>query len=100
MAADGSGARRVIQSNIRGEAGSWMRDGRRLVMATWSDGHGVRGASVRSGITLITDGDTVAPRELVAGPASQPSLSPDERWLAYVLTENGQSQVYIRAFQG
>lgn len=99
MATDGSGTRRVIHSKIHGEAGSWMRDGRRLVMATRRDTL-VPGKPVQGGIMLITRGDSVTVQELVVGPASQPAVSPDEEWLAYVLTENGQSQVYVRRLQG
>jgi len=40
------------------------------------------------------------PRQLVAGPftASEPSVSPDDRWLAYVSDESGQNNVYVRPY--
>ena len=30
----------------------------------------------------------------------EPSLSPDNRWLAYVSNESGRQEVYVRAFRG
>jgi serine/threonine-protein kinase len=55
---------------------------------------------VNSGMDLLafTRGVDTAPRPLVVGPAqaSSPAVSPDGRWLAYVGTESGRGEVYVR----
>jgi len=46
-------------------------------------------------------GDTT-PKPLLNSPAveAMPALSPDGHWLAYVSTESGSEEVYVRAFPG
>ncbi|HEY6926166.1 MAG TPA: hypothetical protein VI653_21970, partial [Steroidobacteraceae bacterium] len=92
IAADGSGTRDVLFSG-RGVASPWQwtPDGRRLVMTIASD-------TTSSTIMLLTPGDSVAPHQIVPGSADMPALSPDGRWLAYVSTQTGRDEVYLRRF--
>ena len=50
-------------------------------------------------VSTLGDGTRTPERFLAtAAMESQPQLSPDGRWLAYVSDESGQTEVYVRAF--
>jgi eukaryotic-like serine/threonine-protein kinase len=71
----------------------WSRDGRYLVMARHSD------STSRSAVWLY---DLVArkPSLLLGGSSrfTEATISPDGRWLAYVSTETGSQEVFLRPF--
>ncbi len=92
--ADGSGdADSLFADNFHAGAMSWSPDGASLVMVTLQNGNpdlwvlplegGEPHAIVESGF-IETDG----------------TLSPDGRWFAYMSTESGSPQVYVRAYPG
>ena len=68
-------------------------DGRRAVVR-----FGSGGTDGNRNLFLLVPGDTAAPRPLVASAFEEfgPSVSPDGRWFAYVSTESGRSEVYVR----
>ncbi len=70
----------------------WLRDGNALVF------HVIRA----SGDIGLWRKDSGAEERLLANPFDelQPSLSPDERFLAYASDESGRREVYIRAMGG
>jgi len=73
---------------------SWSRDGRFLMLNGYSE------LSRRSAVWLY-DFEDASARELLAEPAastSQPTLSPDGRFLAYVSDEAGNPEIYVRPF--
>jgi serine/threonine-protein kinase len=70
-------------------------DGRSVVLRTVA----------RSGsrdIWLVALDSTRPPVPLLENPANEvaPAVSPDGRWLAYVSTESGRAEVYVRSFPG
>ena len=72
-------------------------DGHTLVFMRQIDGRwGIWSARV--------DGDPAShvPRSVLTGPYNiyMPAISPDGRWLAYVSTESGSDEVYVRPFPG
>ena len=52
----------------------------------------------RAGIWKVNSGDTALVQVLPEG--TQPRVSPDGKWLAYVSTESGDAQVYVRPTSG
>jgi serine/threonine-protein kinase len=92
--ADGGGQDEVLLEHPLGvEEFFWSSDGRWLVARVGgTDG-------VRDIVGLRLGVDSVL-QELVATPADEfaPALSPDDRWLAYVSTESGQSEVLVVPF--
>ena len=52
----------------------------------------------RAGIWKVNPGDTTLVQILPEG--IQPRVSPDGRWLAYVSSESGEAQVYVRPTSG
>jgi hypothetical protein len=52
----------------------------------------------RAGIWRVNSGDTTLIQVLPEG--SQPRVSPDGKWLAYVSEESGDAQVYVRPTSG
>jgi len=93
--ADGSRDAEMLLSGPQARSPrSFAADGRTLLV----DG-GVETATSGSIWALPLAGDR-QPRELISGPftASEPSLSPDSRWLAYVSDEGGQNNVYVRPY--
>ncbi len=95
-AADGSGKTTpLLVDNADEYDPVWSADGRYLVFERRS-----RGATTHLEIwAMPTFGDR-KPFPVVQGrfSVSQPSLSPDGRWLAYLSTESGQPQVYAQTF--
>jgi Tol biopolymer transport system component len=93
--ADGSGnARTVLDLDQRVQEITWSPDGEWLVYRI-----GPLGASRRDiyGIDGGGTGDTVA---LATTPFDEhsPAISPDGRWLAYVSSESGRAEVFVRPF--
>ncbi len=75
---------------------NWSRDGRYLVYH-----HGTtNNSSDISYIRLDQQSGASEPVSFVSTPANErvPKLSPDGRWLAYVSSESGREEVYIRPF--
>ena len=68
-------------------------DGRRAVFRLGSGG-----ANGNRDIVLLAPGTDTAPTPLVASRFEEfaPDVSPDGRWFAYVSTESGRSEVYVR----
>ncbi len=90
--ADGSGATEVVLDLDEEIAeGLWSRDGRWLV---------VRLNPPDRNILALRPGVDSLPIPLMATEflETAPTLSPDGRWLAYVSSETGQSEVYVRPF--
>jgi serine/threonine-protein kinase len=81
-----------IDTIIKGSMASLTSDGRRIVFEDYSTGQ----AQLH---TAPVDGSE-APRLLFGGPAAYtlPTLSPDDRLLAYVSDESGQDEIYLRTF--
>jgi len=93
--ADGSGSARLIaQSNRDLNEPSESSDGRWLIVRTSNSQTG------RGDILAMELGRDTVLRPIVATPASEtnPSLSPDGRWLTYVSNESGRREVYVRPF--
>jgi eukaryotic-like serine/threonine-protein kinase len=68
--------------------------GRYTVVRTEGSGTGTRR------LLLVQNGVDTVPRLLLQSPADNfaPVLSPDGKWLAYVSTESGVSEIYVRPF--
>ena len=95
-AADGSGEAvrltRIADDERAIFPRQWLRDGSALVF------HVIRG----SGDIGLWRKDSGAEERLLANPVDelQPSLSPDERFMAYASDESGRREVYIRNMGG
>ena len=94
--ADGSGAAERLGDNSGFDA-TITPDGHTLVFMQNLNGHwGIWSAAL--------DGDSAsrASRPVLTGPYNvyMPAISPDGRWLAYVSTESGSDEVYVRPFPG
>ncbi len=95
-AADGSGKATPLLVDGASEYGPvWSADGRYVLFTRVRELGGAR-AEIWA---LPTFGGR-KPFPVVQGqfPVSQPSLSPDGKWLAYLSTESGRPQVYVRPF--
>ena len=93
--ADGSSGAELVLAHDGGIAGALVsQDEEWLVFATPPD---TEGAGDILGLRLGTDS---VPVPLVATPftESEPALSPDARWLAYVSNESGRLDVYVVPF--
>src|SRR5262249_27986342 len=100
--ADGTGeAQRLTDSNNLQYAASWDPNGKFLAFAESKES----GADL---MILPVEGDETSgwkpgkPTVFLSGPfnKSSPMFSPDGRWLAYVSSESGQNEVYVRPFPG
>jgi serine/threonine-protein kinase len=93
--ADGSAAAELLLEDERQiDEVVWSRDGRWLVYRVGSGGTNTRDIhAIRPGL------DTVA-WTVASSPFDDysPALSPDGRWVAYVSTESGRPEVYVRPF--
>jgi len=99
--ADGAGdAQRLAESKSQQYAGSWRPDGKVLAFNQFNPGTG------NDIMTLPIEGDEKSgwkpgePKPFVnsAFDEREPAFSPDGRWLAYMSTESGSFEVYIRPF--
>ncbi len=72
----------------------WSRDRQWLVLRLNSGNQDVRD------IVALRPGQDSVPRPLLTAPWDEtaPALSPDGRWLAYVSTETGRREVFVRPF--
>ena len=95
VAADGSGIRDTLMvAKDLPIPGQWTAEGQLIMTMTNAD------EMTPDSITLLTPGNPVGVRRLVAGSARMPALSPDGRWLAYVSGQAGREEVYLRRFEG
>jgi Tol biopolymer transport system component len=100
MAANGGGKPRLLveEKGVTPAFPSWTPDGQNLL---YTSQLGPTGNSI---YTVPADGH--AKPVLLIAPASPRAnishfrISPDGRWIAYVSTESGQSQVYVTAASG
>ncbi|MEK6768165.1 MAG: protein kinase, partial [Gemmatimonadota bacterium] len=95
--ADGSGA----PESLVVAAGSWSPvtfepGGRGLVY------HGLATEQAKAEIWQLSLAGASTPHQVLASTFHnyQPSLSPDGRWMAYVSTESGRNEVYVRPYPG
>jgi eukaryotic-like serine/threonine-protein kinase len=91
--ADGSGVPdSVLLDSHDRSSGSWAPDGRTLVSGT----------GLLAGLWMVPLSPRGAAQSLSGSRASEShaAISPDGRWLAYVSTESGRPEVYVRPFPG
>ncbi len=92
--ADGSGSEElVISLDQEIMQANWSHSGDWLLLSVGGTGSADKILGYRPGVDS-------APRDLVASAADEfePSLSPDDRWLAYVSNETGRRELYARPF--
>jgi Tol biopolymer transport system component len=90
--ADGSGsAELLLDLDADIHEVLWTPDGEQLLAVVLEPGYD---------IVLADPSDPGTPTRLLAGPydESEPSLSPDGRWLAYMSTETGRPEVFVVPF--
>jgi serine/threonine-protein kinase len=93
--ADGSAAAELLLEDERQiDEVVWSQDGLWLVYRVGSGGTNTRD------IMAIRRGQDSVPRTVAASAFDDysPALSPDGRWVAYVSTESGRPEVYVRPF--
>ncbi len=86
---------RLTQSPNMQFPGSWSPDGRTLAFIerdNVADNYDI--------LVLHVDDRTVTPFLKTRFNESNPQISPDGRWLAYVSSESGRDEVYVRPFPG
>jgi Tol biopolymer transport system component/predicted Ser/Thr protein kinase len=92
--ADGAGEETVLESRAEVWLGDWSRDGKYLV---YCKGRYVGGKSDIWVLPLFGDKKPFVFRD-TPFQESNPTFSPDGRWVAYVSDESGAQQVYVTAF--
>ncbi|MDO8679379.1 MAG: protein kinase [Acidobacteriota bacterium] len=93
---DGSGRSRTIAGTTSGDFPSAVSpDGATLATAR-------RTTDGPADVYVLSLAGDSTPRALVTGPAFEggPQFSPDGGWMAYVSSESGQFQVYLRRYPG
>jgi Tol biopolymer transport system component len=86
----------TLEQGVSGQPEGWSADGRTLVFTSRT---GQDGRAGNSGISMVPAGSGQKPQLIVPPPASNSSLSPDGRWLAYAGSESfGRNQVYVQPF--
>ncbi len=90
-------AESLFASTQIGYTGIWLRDGSAVVTAA-----SALLPSSGSDIGIIRNGGRGPIEPLVATRFDEafPAVSPDNRWLAFVSNQSGQSEVYVRALVG
>ena len=91
MAADGTGQpARVTTSTTNHFPQSWSGDGETLVIM----------AGDPADLQVVSIGADSPPQDLIATEAAEAyaEVSPDGRWMAYMSTESGRPEVYVRPF--
>jgi eukaryotic-like serine/threonine-protein kinase len=90
--ADGSAAEELLWTG-KGHAhlGGFTPDGRTLVLAMAEQSH-------FDLMTLTIGETTLAPLLATRANETEPALSPDGRWLAYVSDETGRAEVYVQPY--
>jgi eukaryotic-like serine/threonine-protein kinase len=85
----------LLASDQLAYTGIWLRDGSALVTAAANLRPGSQGD-----IGIVRNGGRGPIEPLVASPYDEqyPALSPDERWLAFVSSQSGRQEVYVRPF--
>ncbi len=93
----GPGARRVLWEGSRHvRVASWSPDGKRLVATSLKTPDDPADQDL---LILSADGD-LAPFLETEYWEAFPDFSPDGRWIAYLSTESGRGEVYVRPFPG
>jgi len=94
--ADGSGSAELVAKTPPGKLGmTLLKDGKTLVV------RGNFGTGPRDELYKIHLGTDSMPTPLLTNPNGDersPAFSPDGRWLAYVSTESGRPEVFVRPF--
>jgi serine/threonine-protein kinase len=91
---DGSGeAEQLFKLELSQQPHAWTSNGRLLVR----EAHPERGSDL---LVLSFEGGAVQVTPYLQAPwfETEPSLAPDERWVAYVSNERDTSEVYVRPF--
>jgi len=95
--ADGVGKEsRVFGDSSDFVQGFWSPDGKWLVLRTG----GTPGEPGGRDILIVRPGKDSVPRPLLTGSYDEmdPQISPDSRWIAYVSSETGRDEVFVRPF--
>ena len=91
-ALDGGGSETILQTEVPPVFGSWSADGRQIVV---SINRVVTGGDVES---LSVREHRLTPILHGAANETEPVLSPDDKWLAYVSNESCAAQIYVTSF--
>jgi serine/threonine-protein kinase len=90
--ADGSGDLERLTDNPKAQwATSWSSDGRHLAFMVFEDGFDVW-------VQSLDENQEAEPFLTTPFNESDPSFSPNGRWLAYTSNESGRPEVYVRPF--
>ena len=82
----------TLEPGVSAQAEGWSADGKTLVFTN-------RTGQPNGGISMVSAGSDQKPKLIVAPPATNSSLSPDGRWLAYRASESGGiPHVYVQPF--
>jgi serine/threonine-protein kinase len=93
--ADGSGPEELLITSTNPRPGSMTPDGRTLLF-------GDNGPKTASDIWVLPLEGERKPHVFLQTPFGEttPRLSPDGRWVAYLSSESGKNEVYVRPFPG
>jgi eukaryotic-like serine/threonine-protein kinase len=86
----------TLEPGVSAQSEGWSADGKTLVFTNRT---GVGGRLGSGGISMVSAASGQKPERVVPPPATNSSLSPDGRWLAYTApNEAGRQQVYVQPF--
>jgi serine/threonine-protein kinase len=92
--ADGNGTAEPLvklEEGITAQLESWTPDGKTLIFTERTNGS--------DGIFTFTVGTDQKPKSLIPAPATNGSLSPDGKWIAYTTAEeSGRFEVFVQPF--